>query len=200
MLTNKRELTKKHIFDFETKYRSIFSSNDYINPNTEFSLKTLDMLLNSFHTFIENGISEETCFEFLDDYKDVINWDRFLDRLDDEDGKECYNLQYGILENKKTLEKFIDRYHTCFNENTWDTISEFGYLNDNIAINYKDKLNWSYASNNRLSKECILELKDYIEIDKFIGGTFLFNDIRDSICNFVMDHLEEALNYTRKDL
>jgi len=205
LMNNKREVTKKHIFDFEMKYRALINQFiEIIDDDIEEENGLTDVINNAlteFYNFKYYGFTDELCFNFLDDFKDIIDWDLFTEEeIDEDDISEatCDNLECGLLSDSSNLEKFLDMFHGYFKDDfCWINISRFGYFNESIIRKYKDKLIWDYISRYfEFSEEFMIEMKDYIHIDSYLIANnndedVIFNNVMD----FIKDHFEEAITY-----
>jgi len=196
-----RVLTKRHIFTYEMKYKETFLSRyneeiSYHRPefksDDEFTLRFLDRLVLVI-SFTLDSYKDEEVFEFLSDFKDIIDWkDYFLEMI-------MGDVSYDFIDD------VIDKYNEYFTKSVWDLISDKHRMNEDFIRKYKDKLNWNYITlqlGRNFSTDFILEMKDYIpNIRVMVEDIFGYTcNLGDHIKSYVADHFEEVLSYKGKDV
>jgi len=181
----KRTLTKKHIFDYEMKYRDKI---DPVYSKLKFNLKLFDMIVYSIdHNFKDYN----KAFNFIDDFVDLINFNKFI----------RFNRNFT----RKYYKRFLNKYNLYLDKEAWDDMTYCViYGKDKRYITkYKDKLNMNILGGycHNLPPEFLIECKDDINIRKILSRlvTNDKNKIIQRIIDYTEDHLEEVLSYKRED-
>jgi len=119
-----RIITKRHIFNFEMKYRpwlAQFSASG-VNDDTVFTLELLDFIISRNYFDLE-CYNDAVVFEFIDDYKDIIDWHLLLTR-------NKYLVDFYLSRIKVEYNEYFD--DKCFKFiNTLDEMQNF--MNKNIS-------------------------------------------------------------------
>jgi len=180
----KRTLTKKHIFDYEMKYKHLLKRYN----NCKFNLRLFDTIVYSIDiSFSDYNIM----FKFIDDYIDLINFDKFV----------RFNRNFT----RKYYKRFINKYNSYFNQEVWNTMTyAVAYGKDKkFILKYKDKLNMDILASyfHNLPPEILVEFKDDINIRKILSRLITNdqNKILRRIIDYTEDHLEEVLSYKKEE-
>lgn len=99
-----------------------------------------------------SGRNEEHSEDFLEKYKDKLNWYKIHNQVH----YDC---------------EIIDKYSEYYNSDTWLILSYNNSIFDpKFLRKYKDKLNWDHISRrgSKVPLWVIKEYKEYIHMDKFV--------------------------------
>jgi len=191
-----RQLSKKHLFDFEIKYRPIFVQHptSNIDQNTKLTLKLLDTLIDSGNLYGYFSQNVNDFFDFLDSYKDIISWHSFLKNNEKTVRKEIY--------------KITDKYKEFFNNECWTCLTHYCYdyregkiYRKNYIRTYRDKLDWNYLSGSDIDFDpyFIVEMKNYIDFDLYFRNLQKHSQIKNQIKMYTLNNLEEVLTYKKQE-
>jgi len=117
-----RVLTKRHIFDFEVKYKPWLAQFDSsgINDTTVFTIDILDFIF-SRDLFALSCYDDDMVFKFIDDYVDIMDWFLFLK-----------GNNYLI---RKYLDKIENKYGDYFDTRCWKFIGNLILIQESIHRN-----------------------------------------------------------------
>jgi len=195
----KPPLTKEQKFDLNIIYRPMFFSVFGRKSLGEFTLEQLDKddkkfldCLSERTSLVFAGNSEDL-YQFLDEYKENLNWLKVLKNLH-------YEVKISYLDDKQdnvTLNKILPRYSQYFNKSCWNYVTQKIYHgNENIIREYKDKLNWNHLSKNYNFKlEFMKEFADYVNIKHFIHrNNYYVNSLvtKRKLFNYLAKHIREV--------
>lgn len=110
----------------------VYELKDYIDFHLAFmmSMKVTEKCLRGFVDLVDMKVISSArawSFEFLDDYKDALDW---------------HEVTIKFLNDRKISWEFLDRYADCLD---WDLISTYSNLcmTDDMLERYVSKLDWS---------------------------------------------------------
>lgn len=186
----RRKLTKKHLFDYEMKYKHILSRPYNYEKLT---LRNFDQIVyNVYYSFSSSDY--KTIFKFIDDYIDLIDFEKFVIN------------NYVFINGHYRL--FISKYNKQFNQKVWSKLTHrLTYKgNEDLIRRYKEHLDFSILQNYHIfSPELLLELKDKVDVKKVLSKMGAINyetynrEVNKRINNYIVDHLEEVLTYKKDD-
>jgi len=182
-----RVLTKRHKFTYEIKYRQLFAKirgHNNVSFDKELDLELLDYI-SAWNIMYEATYDLDKVFEFLSDYKDVINVE------------ECLYMGHHFF--IRHVEKYVEIFDGYLSSKCWIVISKHieASKHQEFLVKYKDKIRWDLVKYDHadFSIDTILKLEDYIEFDEE-----LFNsEFEKQMLKYTIDHLEEVLTYKRND-
>jgi len=187
-------LSKQHLFNFEMKYRRLSELGGY---QYEFDTKgtaeirsELNYMLQYFNRYFK---TDEEILEFLNDYKDVIDWDYFI------------KLENGwIFESVEVLDKIISIALPYLDTEAWEYITcdrhslPIEELKD-FYRKYKDNIYWDNIEYSILDFDIdfIREMRDYIPFERLFE--YFGTEFTSHVETYVLDHLDEVLDYRKED-
>jgi len=185
----RRKLTKKHIFDYEMKYKHLLNNKYRYDKLT---LKNFDSIVYSVDYSFGNNY--KVIFKFIDDYVDLIDFEKFTSG------------NYNFMNDHYKM--FIKKYNQYFNKKTWTRLtirlSNRASRNEDLIRKYKDKLDSGIlTSYHTFSPELLLDLQDKVNVKKVLAKIAVINDgkykceINKRVNDYIMDHLEEVLTYKK---
>jgi len=193
---NETKVTKQHVFNFELKYRHLLE--EYITNEYMFGDGLTVHMINDIVYDVVYAFTDVIHIpEFLEDYKDLINWRRFLRK---NTYWVCKNLDKTIEISNKYLDNecwsFIlnellvsGRYHSIKQDEV-----------EGFLKKYKDVIDWSqivdYSFFN-FSLDFILEMRDYLDIYKLIYEND--GDFKSQMVTYVEENLETVIKYKREE-
>jgi len=192
-----RQLSKKHLFDFEIKYRPILVQHPVckVNDDTKLTLKLLDTIISGglLHTFF-NKEGNVSVFDFLDSYKDIIAWFDFL-----------YNNETLA---RKEIYKITEKYSEFFNNECWQRLTYYCYdyrdgrkYRSNYIRKYREKLDWKYLSGSDIDLDpyFILEMRNYIDFNMYFSNLNKHSQLRNQMKLYTLNNLGEVLTYRKEE-
>jgi len=189
-IADARKLTKKHEFDFEMIYKPILVQNNVINQETKLTLRLIDDLIGNDNLFYK---FKEKTDNFLDTYKDIIDWYSFL-----------LNNKIYV---KKNIFEFTKKFKTHFNKRCWEKLTTYCYEYNNRSSykksfikKYKDKLDWEHLTSNiDFDLDFIIEMQDYIKINLLFKNLNDHPKLMNQMISYTKNNLEEVLTYKKEE-
>jgi len=181
----RRTLTKKHLFDWEMKYKDKVKEQKF----DKLTLRNFDTLIyKNLHYSFQSDYNLVT--EFIDDYMELIDFDRFI-----------YQNWYFVNEH---LYKFVNKYEKYIGDKGWSHIHGMFsvYNNEKFIMKYIDRLDiQTIITKHEFSPKLLLFLKDRMtkrQIKEVISKIRYHNGsvISQQMLKYTVDHLEEVLTYT----
>jgi len=184
-----RKLTKAHKFNFELKYMNHFIMKVVPSKEEGLTIEILDNIV-ALDIFYLLSYDRELIYQFIDDYKDVINWYKLLES--------------SFFSIEKDIENFVDRYNEYFYHACWVVISKkiSNFSNKELFLKYKDKLKWNCINLKRANfdLDTWVELKDYIDFNSILEFDDYDDNLVAQIKMYAIDHIDEVLTYRREDV
>jgi len=190
-LLKRNKLTKEEKFTFEIKYREKLPESYHDHKNRDL-VEIIDYMIRDIMYFFE----EDGELQFLDDYKELIDWVAFF-RI---------NRSYSFFESDKAIKLVKIALPYLTKNDLTDTIfSDRHYFSEDdleeFFREFKDIIDWENIDYELLDfrPKFILEMKDYIDFEYFKQiENIAYTKFAEHMLMYALDHIDEVLSYDRR--